>query len=97
MSETFKLSFYLSDFAQEIIEQKAKELGLDFKAYSNKVLHKAMLDANFVKCNSKKSGTKRKNYQRHVTKKKHDFIHCLANKKSTTVSSVVELLLIKGL
>lgn len=100
----FRLAFQLSKIGEEIAHEHAKNAGLikadgtpDFNKYFDKILFKAMQDHEAETNLNKSYRISRKTFRRPVIKNRYQFIQGLASKKETTVSRVIEVLLVKGL
>jgi hypothetical protein len=97
MENHHRLKFYLSKLSIEIAEKNSIELGIDFNRYIDKVLQKAMSEMIAdVDINSPFKVTKTE-FKKAILPNKYEFIKKLAMKYNTNASSLVEILLVKGL
>jgi hypothetical protein len=97
LANLFRLDFNLSKLSLQIAKDNADALGIDFDKYLNKVITNAMEESSFKECNEKSCRVTRTRFKKSVMKKKHEFINCIALKNSTTASSVLEILLVRGI
>lgn len=95
-----RLSFYLNNLEILAIKEKMKEHGLDFDKdfdkYVQRTLSYQIEKEEFKNCDTHYCKVKRTNFKSPITKKKTDFLQCVANKNSTTISSAISVLLLKG-
>lgn len=95
-----RVSYYLNELEIKIISEKMKEHGMvyekDFEKYFQKVLSHEIEKSGFTGCDTFTCAVKKKEFRSPATKKKIDFLQCLANENSTTISSAISVLLLKG-
>lgn len=94
------IDFQLDELSIEIISERMKLLGLDFKKdfdkYFQKIISKEMEARGFNSCDETTCKVKRKAFKKTLSPKKNAFIQCLATKKNTTLSNVICILLLKS-
>jgi hypothetical protein len=99
MSET-RIGFYLSDLVIEVISEKMKEHNLDyekdFDKYFQKTVTHEIEKSGFKNCDTFSCRVKKNQFKNPLTTKKLAFIQCLSNKKSTTLSGAISVLLLRG-
>lgn len=95
-----RLFFYLNELEIKAITEKMKEYNLDFEKdfdkYLQKTLSLEMEKTGFNGCDQFHCKVTKKAFNKSINKRKMDFIQCLSNKNSTTLSSAISVLLLKG-
>ncbi len=97
LSEYQRVPFNLSELSLSIVKENSDKRGVDFNKFLDQVLSNAIKESKFKECNEVECIPSRKRYNKSIHESRLRFIKCLAQKNNTTVSSVIEILLVKGL
>lgn len=93
----FRLYCKLNKLSETIAMQNADKLGLGFDRYFDKVIGYAIKNIPADTNISEPFEITRKEIRKGVLPERHQYIQKLAQKNNTTVSSVIETLLVAGI